>query len=159
MCYICSLTASQPMIKCRRVFQSLINISIEELCEIADSLISPVRMGVARPTAPFSLVGSNIDAIQGSEELFSIDPLPPLSSTIDPVSDSVAYIPRPQPMAPSVVTESRPRDRDRDRDEDELDPAGPEEVSIITVNKCNVANFPWRYGNFCDKISFCGLMV
>ncbi len=52
------------MIKCRRVFQSLINIAIEELCEIADSLIAPVRMGVARPTAPFSLVSSNIDAIQ-----------------------------------------------------------------------------------------------
>ena len=58
---------SQPMIKCRRVLQALIIIAIEELCEIADSLISPVRLGVARPTAPFALVSSNMDAIQVSE--------------------------------------------------------------------------------------------
>jgi E3 ubiquitin-protein ligase EDD1 len=50
--------------KCKRVFQALINIAIEELCETADALIAPVRLGVARPTAPFSLVSSNIDAIQ-----------------------------------------------------------------------------------------------
>ena len=54
---------AQPLIKCRRVFQALINIAIEELCEIADSLIAPVRMGVARPTAPFALVCSSNDAI------------------------------------------------------------------------------------------------
>jgi E3 ubiquitin-protein ligase EDD1 len=52
--------------KCRKVFQALITIAIEELCEMADSLIAPVRMGVARPTAPFSLVASNIEAIQVS---------------------------------------------------------------------------------------------
>ena len=54
----------QPLMKCKRVFQSLINIAIEELCEIADALISPVRLGVTRPTAPFSLVSTNLDAIQ-----------------------------------------------------------------------------------------------
>ena len=61
---------SQPLMKCRRVFQALINIAIEELCETADALIAPVRMGVARPTAPFSLVASNIEAIQVLSSLF-----------------------------------------------------------------------------------------
>jgi len=50
--------------KCKRVFQALINIAIEELCETANALIAPVRLGVARPTASFSLVSSNIDAVQ-----------------------------------------------------------------------------------------------
>jgi len=61
-----SVSISQPLMKCKRVFQSLINIAIEELCETANSLIAPVRLGVARPTASFSLVSSNIDAVQVS---------------------------------------------------------------------------------------------
>lgn len=52
---------------------------MEELCETADSLIAPVRLGVARPTAPFTLMSSTIDVINGSEELFSIEPLIPYS--------------------------------------------------------------------------------
>jgi len=78
-----SVNVSQPLMKCKRVFQALINVAIEELCETADSLIAPVRLGVARPTASFSLVSSNIDAIQGTEELFSIDPLPARSPSVD----------------------------------------------------------------------------
>lgn len=46
---------------CRRVFQTLIKISIEELIETADALIAPVRMGVVRPTAPFSMSSSSMD--------------------------------------------------------------------------------------------------
>ena len=61
-----NLSVSQPLVKCKRVFQALINIAIEELCETADALISPVRMGVARPTALFSLVNANVEAIQVS---------------------------------------------------------------------------------------------
>ena len=61
-----SVSLSQPIVKCKRVFQALINVAIEELCEIADALVAPVRLGIARPTAPFSLVSSNIDAIQVS---------------------------------------------------------------------------------------------
>ena len=72
-------TASQPLMKCKRVFQALINLAIEELCEAADALIVPVRLGVARPTVPFPLVTSNADAVHGSEELFSVDPLQPLT--------------------------------------------------------------------------------
>lgn len=62
----CSLHATpcQPLVKCKRVFQALITIATEELCQMADALIVPVRMGVARPTAPFALVSINADAVQ-----------------------------------------------------------------------------------------------
>ncbi|KAJ8980295.1 hypothetical protein NQ317_005215 [Molorchus minor] len=66
-----------PLSKCKRVFQALSKLSIEELCETADSLIAPVRLGVARPTAPFSLATSPSDILNGSEELFLVDPLAP----------------------------------------------------------------------------------
>lgn len=36
-------------------------ISIEELIETADALIAPVRMGVVRPTAPFTMTSSSAD--------------------------------------------------------------------------------------------------
>ncbi|VEN44475.1 unnamed protein product [Callosobruchus maculatus] len=66
--------------KCKRVFQSLSKISIEELCETADSLIAPVRLGVARPTAPFPLATSPNEILNGSEELFLVEPLAPSAS-------------------------------------------------------------------------------
>ncbi|KAJ8966246.1 hypothetical protein NQ314_003661 [Rhamnusium bicolor] len=66
-----------PLSKCKKVFQSLSKLSVEELCETADSLIAPVRLGVARPTAPFSLATSPNDILNGSEELFLVDPLAP----------------------------------------------------------------------------------
>ncbi|KAK9512923.1 hypothetical protein O3M35_001231 [Rhynocoris fuscipes] len=72
---------SAPLMKCKRVFQSLLKISVEELCETADSLIAPVRLGVSRPTPPFTLSTSTIEVINGSEELFSVEPLAPPSST------------------------------------------------------------------------------
>lgn len=53
--------------KAKRVFQALIKLGIEELCEAADSLIAPVRLGVARPTANFSLSSSTIDVVSVSE--------------------------------------------------------------------------------------------
>ncbi|XP_054273224.1 E3 ubiquitin-protein ligase UBR5 isoform X2 [Macrosteles quadrilineatus] len=71
---------SAPLVKCKRVFQALIKLAVEELCEIADSLIAPVRLGVARPTAPFTLSSSTIEVINGSEELFSVEPLAPHGS-------------------------------------------------------------------------------
>jgi E3 ubiquitin-protein ligase EDD1 len=57
---------SQPLIKCKRAFKSLLRLSVEELCETADALIAPVRLGVARPTAPFALASSHLDVIQVS---------------------------------------------------------------------------------------------
>lgn len=57
----------------------MIRLAVEELCETADSLIAPVRLGVARPTAPFTLASSANDIINGSEELFLVEPLAPQS--------------------------------------------------------------------------------
>lgn len=68
-------TSSSQLQKCKRVFQALLPIAIEELCEIADALIAPVRYGVARPTASFNSISSIQDAINCSEELFLVDPL------------------------------------------------------------------------------------
>jgi len=40
----------------------MLKLSIEELSETAESLIAPVRLGVTRPTAPFTLsTNSNPD--------------------------------------------------------------------------------------------------
>lgn len=80
----------QPIGKCRRVFQALLPYAVEELCNVAESLIVPVRMGIARPTAPFTLASTSIDAVQGSEELFSVEPLPPRPSP-DQSSRSVGF--------------------------------------------------------------------
>lgn len=44
----------------------MIRLAVEELCETADSLIAPVRLGVARPTAPFTLASSANDIINVS---------------------------------------------------------------------------------------------
>ncbi|ESO86003.1 hypothetical protein LOTGIDRAFT_129991 [Lottia gigantea] len=85
-------TGCQPIAKCKRVFQALVHLAIEELSEIANSLILPVRMGVARPTAPFSLVSASLEAFQGSEELFNVDPLPPRPSSADSTSQSISFI-------------------------------------------------------------------
>ncbi|XP_076242470.1 E3 ubiquitin-protein ligase hyd isoform X1 [Calliopsis andreniformis] len=80
--------ASQPLMKCRKVFKVLIKLAVEELCETADSLIAPVRLGVARPTAPFTLTSSAIEVIAGSEELFCIDPLIPHSGVSSQTLDA-----------------------------------------------------------------------
>uniref|UniRef100_A0A3B3RV32 Ubiquitin protein ligase E3 component n-recognin 5 n=1 Tax=Paramormyrops kingsleyae TaxID=1676925 RepID=A0A3B3RV32_9TELE len=65
----------QPIGKCRRVFQALLPYAVEELCNVAESLIVPVRMGVARPTAPFTLASTSIDAVQGISACSVVDSL------------------------------------------------------------------------------------
>ncbi|XP_073983563.1 E3 ubiquitin-protein ligase hyd isoform X3 [Rhodnius prolixus] len=72
---------SAPLLKSKRVFQSLLKISVEELCETADSLIAPVRLGVSRPTPPFTLATSTMEVINGTEDLFSVEPLAPPSTS------------------------------------------------------------------------------
>ena len=74
-----SSSVTQPMQKCKRVFQGLINIAVEELCESANALLAPVRLGVARPTAPFNLSTSSTDL--SVEDLFSVEPLAPKPAT------------------------------------------------------------------------------
>lgn len=107
--------------KCRKVFQALLPIAAEELAEIADALISPVRLGVPRPTAPFSLVNSMAEATQGSEEIFVVEPVVlPNNPTVEPMSSrpaNVSNIPNPpsNPDPPAVSENpSNPNDRIRD---------------------------------------------
>lgn len=64
---------ARHMLAYRRVFTDLIKFAIEELVEIADALIAPVRLGVVRPTAPFQLTSTTNDA----DDLFSVEPLAP----------------------------------------------------------------------------------
>ncbi|XP_055998190.1 E3 ubiquitin-protein ligase UBR5-like isoform X2 [Ostrea edulis] len=119
-----SITACQPLVRCKRAFNALITIAIEELCEIADSLITPVRMGVLRPTAPFTLATANIDAIQGSEEIFNTDPLPLRSHPADSENHSVSYISHPR------ISQGGPSQRaGQDREDDEIMP--PDEVEVV----------------------------
>jgi E3 ubiquitin-protein ligase EDD1 len=82
-----STMQTRLMLSYRRVFSSLLKFAIEELVEIADALIAPVRLGVVRPTAPFQLTssGSNLDA----DDLFSVEPLAPVSRQNN-LSDAVA---------------------------------------------------------------------
>ena len=68
--------ANQPVQRCKRVFQAVLAVSLEELCETANALLAPVRFGVARPTAPFNLSSGDMTAV---EELFSVEPLAPRS--------------------------------------------------------------------------------
>ncbi|KAL3890879.1 hypothetical protein ACJMK2_003152 [Sinanodonta woodiana] len=120
------MSSCQPLVKCKRAFQALINIAIEELCEIANSLIAPVRMGVARPTAPFSLVSANVEAVQGSDEIFSADPLQPRTTSTEEVSHDVSYV---QPdIAPQNAVPAEPA---HDREDDEMIPADMEEVEVV----------------------------
>jgi len=68
-------SAVQPLQRCKRVFQALINLSIEELCETGNALLAPVRLGVARPTAPFSLSSTGADSLSAMDDLFNVDPM------------------------------------------------------------------------------------
>ncbi|KAL4218424.1 E3 ubiquitin-protein ligase ubr5 [Mactra antiquata] len=126
----------QPLGKCKRAFQALINVAVEELCEIANSLIAPVRLGAARPTAPFSLVVANVEAVQGSEEIFSVDPLPPKSSSVDESSHSVSYVTHSMPDR-DIVSDRENADQ-TDREEEEMLPVDIEEDievgSMLMVN-------------------------
>lgn len=86
---------------CRRVFQTLMKISIEELIETADALIAPVRMGVVRPTAPFAMSSSNIDS---SDDLFSVEPFAPFAARPGATSTVVSSSRVPEDQATSFLS-------------------------------------------------------
>uniref|UniRef100_A0AAY5EXU1 E3 ubiquitin-protein ligase UBR5 n=1 Tax=Electrophorus electricus TaxID=8005 RepID=A0AAY5EXU1_ELEEL len=121
----------QPIGKCRRVFQALLPYAVEELCNVAESLIVPVRMGIARPTAPFTLASTSIDAVQGSEELFSVEPLPPRpspdqsSNSGQPASSYIIRNPQPRRSSQSQAA------RGRDEEQDDIVSADVEEVEVV----------------------------
>nr|CAB3267473.1 E3 ubiquitin-protein ligase UBR5-like [Phallusia mammillata] len=74
---------NQPTSKCRRAFLALTPIAVEELCEMAEALIAPVRMGVSRPTTSYSLLSHNMEVVHGSTTAFSKMPFPPRSTVSD----------------------------------------------------------------------------
>ncbi|MXQ94451.1 hypothetical protein E5288_WYG022440 [Bos mutus] len=138
-CLIVKCTADiLPIGKCKRVFQALLPYAVEELCNVAESLIVPVRMGIARPTAPFTLASTSIDAMQGSEELFSVEPLPPRPSSDQSSSSSQSqssYIIRnPQQRR---ISQSQPV-RGRDEEQDDIVSADVEEVVLIVLTVVEV---------------------
>lgn len=74
----------------RRVFNALLKFAVEELVEIGDALIAPVRMGVVRPTMPFSLSSASIDPLSNADDLFSVEPMAPSSAREHSQSESAA---------------------------------------------------------------------
>ncbi|KRT83810.1 hypothetical protein AMK59_4307, partial [Oryctes borbonicus] len=104
---------NQPISKCRKVFRSLVTLAIQELCETADSLIAPVRLGVARPTAPFSLATTINEIISGSEELFLVDPLAPPGAR-SPTTNSNLSVAEPLPFLADAVRRAAVSSRDLD---------------------------------------------
>ncbi|TMW46195.1 hypothetical protein DOY81_008725 [Sarcophaga bullata] len=72
---------------CVKVFQTLHKIAIQELCQVSEALIAPVRLGIVRPTAPF-LSSSNID---NSDDLFSVEPLAPSSAAESVIETSTVH--------------------------------------------------------------------
>ncbi|KAB5532947.1 hypothetical protein PHYPO_G00125920 [Pangasianodon hypophthalmus] len=88
-------------------------------------------MGIARPTAPFTLASTSIDAVQGSEELFSVEPLPPRPSPDQSNNSSQSassYIIRnPQPRRSSQSQTAR----GRDEEQDDIVSADVEEVEVV----------------------------
>ncbi|MPC50330.1 E3 ubiquitin-protein ligase UBR5 [Portunus trituberculatus] len=49
-----------------QVFESLIPVAVTELCDAADALMLPVRLNYVKPTAPFPLTSTHVDANHGS---------------------------------------------------------------------------------------------
>ncbi|XP_022901003.2 E3 ubiquitin-protein ligase hyd isoform X2 [Onthophagus taurus] len=140
-----SNSPNTPIGKCRKVFRSLVTIAIQELCETADSLIAPVRHGVAKPTAPFSLATAIADIVTSSEELFLVDPLAPPGAR-SPANNSNISTNEPLPflsdgvrLAPTSARdlddtndgESMAIDNDDDNASEHADGPGYREIPIV----------------------------
>ncbi|XP_063710070.1 E3 ubiquitin-protein ligase hyd isoform X2 [Culicoides brevitarsis] len=105
----------------RKVFSSLHKYAIEELVEIADALISPVRMGVVRPTMPFSLSSSNMDPLSNADELFSVEPLAPSNRTsgiLTAQASAVSTVDVERSSEPDYISRIRVRLREVDENND-----------------------------------------
>lgn len=72
---------------CCKVFQILHKYAIVELCETAEAIISPVRLGIVRPTAPF-LSSSNFET---SDDIFNVEPLAPSVNLEPDIETAVIY--------------------------------------------------------------------
>ncbi|XP_058822733.1 E3 ubiquitin-protein ligase hyd isoform X2 [Topomyia yanbarensis] len=89
-----STTQAKHLQAYRRVFTTLFKFAIEELIEISDALITPVRLGVVKPTAPFSLSSSSIDS---TDDLFSVEPLAPPTNRASNIVDIATGSSRGEP--------------------------------------------------------------
>ncbi|XP_069947908.1 E3 ubiquitin-protein ligase UBR5 isoform X2 [Cherax quadricarinatus] len=65
---------TQPLAKCIKVFESVIPVAVTELCDAADALMLPVRLNYVKPTAPFPLSSTHVDANHGCK-MFEVEPL------------------------------------------------------------------------------------
>ncbi|XP_055611780.1 E3 ubiquitin-protein ligase hyd-like isoform X2 [Uranotaenia lowii] len=81
-----STTQAKHLQAYRRVFTTLFKFAIEELIEISDALITPVRLGVVKPTAPFQLGSNSVDS---TDDLFSVEPLAPPTNRTTTIADIV----------------------------------------------------------------------
>ncbi|XP_053696945.1 E3 ubiquitin-protein ligase hyd isoform X2 [Sabethes cyaneus] len=90
-----STTQAKHLQAYRRVFTTLFKFAIEELIEISDALITPVRLGVVKPTAPFSLSSSSIDS---TDDLFSVEPLAPPTNRASNIVDIATGSSRGEPV-------------------------------------------------------------
>jgi len=107
-------------------------VSIEELCETANSLLAPVRLGVARPTAPFALPTSGTDSLSAMDDIFNVDPVSRSEASSDRSSrrrrreeesreDSggrSSLRPRRTEAAPSLSQTAEASELERDENED-----------------------------------------
>lgn len=132
--------AIQPLMKCRRIFQSLSTLAIPELVQVADALLAPVRLGICLPAQPFSLLSSTLEATQASEDLFTVEPLsmrPSTPSSVEDVSTqerpSVQRVRNPRHRRRQVVTIPRAQEQST------VPVEGPavegEEVEIVNLHE------------------------
>ncbi|VDP01562.1 unnamed protein product [Soboliphyme baturini] len=84
---ICSV--SQPVLKCRRIFQALLTYAVEELASAADAVMAPVRLGVLKCTQQFMPMSSFNEAIESIEKLLLADPLIASASKNETASSAV----------------------------------------------------------------------
>lgn len=102
----------------RRVFNALHRFAVEELVEIADALISPVRMGVVRPTMPFSLSSTTIDPLSNADDLFSVEPMAPSLVRGEVAGENLNDTPADERADESYVARIRVRLRDVEENND-----------------------------------------
>lgn len=56
---ISNVSGTTALSKCRRVFQAVIHIAVQELCKMANAIVLPVTLGIAKPTTSFPLISSS----------------------------------------------------------------------------------------------------
>uniref|UniRef100_A0A915CIQ6 E3 ubiquitin-protein ligase UBR5 n=3 Tax=Parascaris univalens TaxID=6257 RepID=A0A915CIQ6_PARUN len=120
------------VLKCRRVFQTLISYSINELCNIADALIAPVRRGILKPTALIQQTNSGADCLEMLERYLAgeVDLSSLSTSRLDEVTTTKT--------APKRRRQTSRRDTDHGgEDESHTNPGGALNALINVVDSDN----------------------